>query len=101
MAKNQAQDSIEHLKEILEKATLDLIGDASGVQRIEAHTVAERMVEKFASGPSHEGNQLCREFVETFVKSVHAEKRLSQYLDKHPAEMRSYKSTTGICRPAA
>ena len=86
-------DPIEHLKQVLRKNTLDLIARAGGIQKIGAHEIAEGLVKMFASGgPSHEGDQLCREFVEPFVKSIHAEEKLREYFKQHPAEEMPYKN---------
>jgi hypothetical protein len=95
MTKEQEQDSIERLKEVLKKPTLEMMKD----QDINVHRIAERMVERFGPPPSEhssqEGGELCRAFVKSSVQSIYAEEKLRQHFEKHPGEARSYKDFWG------
>jgi hypothetical protein len=88
MAEGQA--SIEHLKDVLRKTTLKI----ARVGGVDAHEIADRMVERFASEPhpSQEGAELSKKFVETFVKSVCAEEELRQHFKEHPDERNHYET---------
>jgi hypothetical protein len=94
MTSEQEQDSIERLKEVLKKPTLEMMKD----QNINVHRIAERMVERFGRPSEHssqEGGELCRAFVESSVQSIYAEEKLRQHFEKHPGEARSYKDCWG------
>jgi hypothetical protein len=91
MTKEQEQDSIERLKEVLKKPTLEVMKD----QNINIHRIAERMVERFAPPSEHssqEGGELWRAFVKSSVQSIYAEEKLRQHFEKHPGEARSFRS---------
>jgi len=86
MAKEQ--DSMEHLKQVLREATLDLMAKN---ENITAHKAAERMEEHFRPlGHSHDSDELYRLFLRSFVHSIHAEQRLCQHFEKYPDERQSY-----------
>jgi hypothetical protein len=89
MTKEQEQDSIERLKQVLKKPTLEMMKD----QNINVHRIAERMVERFAAPSEHssrEGGELCRAFVKSSVQSIYAGEKLRQHFEKHPGEASSY-----------
>jgi len=88
-------DPIEHLRQVLKSTMRELIAREGGIQNINAHEIVSRLVEKFAPETqhySHEGGHLCRELVETSVKSILAEERLRQHFKVQPDEEKQYKS---------
>jgi len=92
MTKEQGQDSIEHLWQVLKEITREMITKAGGVQKIGAHKITDAVMRRlFAFGAgSSEGDKLGRAFVKFAVQSVYAEAELRQRFQEHPQEKLYY-----------
>jgi hypothetical protein len=88
MTKEQGQDSIEHLWQVLEEITHDMIAKASGINKIGAHRITDTVIRRlFAFGAgSSEGDRLGRAFVKAAVQSVYAEAELRDCFKEHHQE---------------
>jgi len=94
MPKDQGQDSIEHLRHVINEISRDMIAKSGGVQKIGAHRITDAVIRRiFALGAgSREGEWLGRAFVKAAVQAVYAEAELRQRFKEHPQEKLSYES---------
>jgi hypothetical protein len=93
MTDGQGQDSIEHLWQVLEEITRDMITKAGGTQKINAHKITDAAIRRlfaFGAASSGEGDRLGRAFVKAAVQSVYAEAELRQRFKEHPQEKLYY-----------
>jgi hypothetical protein len=92
MTKQQGQDSIEHLRLVIEEITRDMIAKAGSPEKVGAHRITDAVIRRiFAFGAgSSEGDRLGRAFVKAAVQAAYAEAELRQRFKEHPQEKLSY-----------
>ncbi len=88
LAKDEGQDSIEHLWQVLKEIAREMIAKAGGIEKVGAHRITDAAIRRlFAVGSgSGESDRLGRAFVKAAVQCVCAEAELRQRFKEHPQE---------------
>jgi hypothetical protein len=94
MAKGQEQDSIEHLWQVINDITRDMIAKSGGVQKIGVVRITDAVMRQvFALGAgSSEGERLGRAFVKAVVQAICAEAEVRQRFKEHPQDKLTYEA---------
>jgi hypothetical protein len=94
MAKQQGQDSIEHVWLVIEQITRDMIAKAGSPEKVGAHRITDAVIRRIFSlgAASGEGDRLGRAFVKAAVQAVYTEAELRQRFKAYPQEKLSYES---------
>jgi hypothetical protein len=92
MTKEQGQDSIEHLWQLMKETVPVMISKAGGVKKIGAHKITDAVMRRlFAFGASSsEADKFGRAFVKFAVQSIYAESELRERFKEHPEEKHYY-----------